>query len=151
MELKKALTSQGYFDDLENILKSQTNTNDKGGALEFGRVQKEIKDLQNRISLIWSNQSKMQLSEEALKLASDELNRLAKQKSDLEKYLATLNPKAADPYVFKEQSLFVENQIRWCMQGWPKANPAMRKRLLRRTIKEITYSRSLYESNKTSF
>jgi len=141
-ELRSALVTQGYFDDLEKTLKSQSDSNSIGGAAEFERAQKELKDIQNRITSIWTNQSRMQLSEDALKLASDELNRLAKQKQDLEKYLSTLDPKASDPFVFKEQSLFVENQIRWCMQGWAKATPAMRKRLLRRTIKEIVVTQT---------
>ena len=141
-ELKSALSTQGYFDDLEKTLKSQSDANNKGGAAEFDRAQKELKDVQNRINSIWTNQSRMQLGEEALRLASDELNRLAKQKVDLEKYLSTLDPKANDPYVFKEQTLFVENQIRWCMQGWTKATPAIRKRLLRRTIKEIVVTQT---------
>ena len=141
-ELKSALSTQGYFDDLEKTLKSQSDVNTKGGAAEFDRVQKELKDIQNRISSIWTNQSRMQLGEEALKLTSEELNRLAKQKQDLEKYLSTLDPKGNDPYVFKEQALFVENQIRWCMQGWAKATPAIRKRLLRRTIKEIVVTQT---------
>jgi len=137
-----ALVTKGYFDDLEKTLKSQSDSNTKGGAAEFDRTQKELKDIQNRITSIWTNQSRMQLSEDALKLASDELNRLAKQKQDLEKYLSTLDPKASDPFTFKEQTLFVENQIRWCMQGWAKATPAMRKRLLRRTIKEIVVTQT---------
>jgi site-specific DNA recombinase len=141
-ELRSALVTQGYFDDLEKTLKSQSDSNTKGGAAEFDRAQKELKDIQNRITSIWTNQSRMQLSEDALKLASDELNRLAKQKQDLEKYLSTLDPKASDPFAFKEQTLFVENQIRWCMQGWAKATPAMRKRLLRRTIKEIVVTQT---------
>ena len=84
----------------------------------------------------------MQLSDEALRLASDELNRLAKQKLELEGYRATLDPRAAGPEAFNDQATFVENQIRWCLQGWSKAAPAVRKRLLRRTIKDIVVTRT---------
>lgn len=136
-EFKNALKTQDYFVDLEKTLKSQAEANGKGNVAEFGRVQHELKEVTERISLVWANQGKMQLSEEALRLASEELNRLAKQKQDLEKYLAQLDPKGCDPQLYHEQALFVENQIRWCMQGWAKASAAVRKRLLRRTIKEI--------------
>jgi hypothetical protein len=84
----------------------------------------------------------MQLSEDALKLASEEMNRLAKQKADLEKYLEQIGPMETDAPSFREQALFVENQMRLCMQGWAKATPAVRKRLLRRTIKEILVTRT---------
>lgn len=136
-EFRNALKTQGYFEDLEKTFRAQAEANGKGNAAEFQRVQRDLKEVSERISTIWTNQGRMQLSEEAVRLASEELNRLAKQKQDLEKYLGQLDPKACDPEVYREQSLFVENQIRWCLQGWAKATPAVRKRLLRRTIKEI--------------
>ncbi len=141
-EFKTALRTQGYFQNLERILRDQAEVNGKGNAAEFERAQKEINATTEKINSIWMNQSRMQLGEEALKLASDELNRLAKQKRDLEKYLSQLGPKVTSPCVYREQSLFVENQIRWCMQGWSKATPAVRKRLLRRTVKEIVVTSS---------
>jgi site-specific DNA recombinase len=141
-EFKKALKTQGYFEDLEKTLLAHAEENHKSDASEFQRIQGELKETNERISAIWSNQSRMQLSEEALRLASGELNRLAKQKQDLEKHLAKLDPKACDPQTYREQCLFVENQIRWCLQGWIKASPAIRKRLLRRTIKVIVVTRT---------
>lgn len=86
--------------------------------------------------------SKPDATEEALRLASDELNRLAKHKQELEKHQSQLDPKAADRQTYREQALFIENQSRWCMQGWAKATPAVSKRLLRRTIKEIVVTRT---------
>lgn len=141
-EFKSALRTQGYFADLEKTLRAQAEANGKGSAAEFQRVQRDLKDVTERISMIWANQGRMQLSEDALRLASEELNRLAKQKQDLEKYLGQLDPKATDPQVFHEQALFVENQIRWCLQGWAKSTPSIRKRLLRRTIKEIVVTQT---------
>lgn len=88
------------------------------------------------------NQGKMQLNETALKFTSEQLNTLAKKKEDLEKYLNDLNYQPQSTEAIKEQVLFVENQIRLLMQGWAKATPATKKRLLRRTIKEIIITRS---------
>ena len=84
----------------------------------------------------------MQLNETALKFTSEQLNTLAKKKEDLEKYLNDLNYQPQSTEAIKEQVLFVENQIRLLMQGWAKATPATKKRLLRRTIKEIIITRS---------
>lgn len=141
-EFKYALTTAGYFEGLEKTLKSQAEAKTKDQSGEVSRVKKELAEVAGRISAIWTNQAKMQLSEEALKLASDEMNRLAKQKSDLEKYLEQLGPIETDGPSFREQALFVENQMRLCMQGWAKTTPAVRKRLLRRTIKEIVVTRA---------
>ncbi len=141
-EFKTALTTQGYFHNLEQMLRDQAEATGRGNASELERAQRELAITTERVNAIWLNQSRMQLSEDALKLASDELNRLAKQKADLEKYIHQLGPQVATSQLYKEQSLFIESQIRWCMQGWLKATPAVRKRLLRRTIKEIVVTRS---------
>ena len=79
----------------------------------------------------------MKLSEDALRLASDELNRLAQEKKILEKQLDGFDPSTFDAGTFREKALFIENQIRWCMQGWVKANDAVRKRMLRRVVKSV--------------
>ncbi len=136
-ELEIALKTQGYFDELAAILAKQSEVNNKGNAAEFQRVQQELKDVNLRISAIWTNQSRMQLSEEALKLASDELNRLAIQKQDLEKYQRQLGEHRSSPEIFREKANFIEAQVKWCLQGWVKAPAPVKKRLLRRTIKEI--------------
>ena len=78
----------------------------------------------------------MNLSEEALKIASEELNRLAKEKMTLESELKKLGPAPKEIDV-KTQVLFMENQVRNCISGWSKASHVVQKRLLRRTIKEI--------------
>lgn len=136
-ELKRALATQGYLDNLAETLKATYRAAHQGKTHEHKRLQSELSDVQARISAVWASQSRMQLSEDALRLASDELNRLAQEKQKLEEALKRLGPvPTAEPDI-REQVLFVENQIRACMLGWAKASPAVRKRLLRRTIKEI--------------
>ncbi len=136
-EFKTALVTAGYFNELEKVLKGQSDVKNKRSESEHSRAHKELSDVTKRIGTLWANQGRMQLGEEALRLASEELNRLAKQKDDLEKYVASVDRNAGRPAALKDQVLFVENQIRALLQGWPKATPAMRKRLLRRTVKEI--------------
>lgn len=140
-ELKAAISTQGYFDGLAENLKTIHEATHKGASAEYKRLQKELTAVQENISMVWVSQSRMQLSEEALRLASDELNRLAKEKQNLEVSLLHLGPISEIEVDIASQVLFVENQIRLCMQGWQKAPPAVRKRLLRRTIKEIVVTR----------
>ncbi len=139
---KTALNTAGYFQDFEKLLKTQAESKVKDVTGEVTRAKKELSEVSERISLIWANQGRMQLSEDALRLASEEMNKLAKQKADLEKYLGQLNPNEIEPESYKDQALYVENQMRLCMQGWAKATPAVRKRLLRRTVKEIVVTRT---------
>ncbi len=136
-EFKTALTTAGYFDNLEKFLREQSEAKNKQSDSEYDRVQKELSDITEKIRIVWANQARMQLGEEALRLAAEELNRLAKRKEDLERYVLGLNREPKDSAAFKSQALFVEKQMRALLQGWPKASSAMRKRLLRRTVKEI--------------
>ncbi len=141
-ELKKALKNERYFSNLEGILKRQAEENGRNEISETNRIQSELKTIGERINSLWINQAKMQLNDQALKLVSDELNRLAEEKQSLELRLSQLDPKSSDPQIYKDQALFIENQVRWCLQGWPKASAQVRKRLLRRTIKEILVTKT---------
>ena len=140
-ELKAALTTEGYFSDLAADIRKLGNAQNDGARSERKRLETESAEIQNRISAVWSNQSKMQLSEDALRLASEELNRLAKTKTDLDAQIKKLGPVDSSDSAPELKALFVENQVKMCMQGWSKATPAIKKRLLRRTIKEIIVTR----------
>lgn len=141
-EFKASLKTTGYFENLEKALLDQAQKKNKSTESERTRSERELTELQRRISTIWSNQARMQLSEEALQLASEELNSLAKRKTELEKYMQQLGPVDDTSKSCRDQVLFVQNQIQALLQGWPKATPEARKRLLRRTIKEIVVSRT---------
>lgn len=136
-EFKTALSTQGYFEELENILKTKAEVSNKDSKDEYERLRKALQDTSQRISVIWANQARMQLSEAALKLASEELNRLAQEKQSLEAQIAQIDLTAFNTDSPRHQALFVENQMRQCLQGWAKATPSLRKRLLRRVIKNI--------------
>lgn len=139
-ELRSALSSQGYMNDLAASIRKSFEATTKGSRAHRDRLEKELSQTKEQIAALWSNQAKMQLSEDALRLASEEMNRLAKEKTALEKALKDLGP-SEDDVDLGTKVLFVENQIRMCMQGWAKATPATRKRLLRRTIKEAIVTR----------
>ncbi|MCB0369678.1 MAG: recombinase family protein [Bdellovibrionales bacterium] len=140
-DLASALKDANYFVNLENTLKEQASSKNKNIESEYHRAKKELSEVSDQFSMLLLNQGKMQLNETALKFTSEQLNTLAKKKEDLEKYLNDLNYQPQDSEAIKEQVLFVENQIRLLMQGWAKATPATKKRLLRRTIKEIVITR----------
>src|SRR5690606_3085447 len=120
-----------YFVSLEKILKEQAYSKNKNSESEYQRAKKELSEVSDQFSMLLLNQGKMQLNETALKFTSEQLNTLAKKKEDLEKYLNDLNYQPQNAEAIKEQVLFVENQIRLLMQGWAKATPATKKRLLR--------------------
>lgn len=141
-ELRTALKTAGYFTDLEKMLRKQAEAQFSGSAGELARVETELNQINDRTRTIWENQGRMKLSDAALEMTSNELNRLATQKKELEIYRASLGSKPKAPQVYRDQAHFIEHNIRALFQGWAKATPAMKKRLLRRTIKEIVITRS---------
>lgn len=141
IEFKTAVKTAGYFEDLEKLLTEQYEAKNKKNTSEYTRTRNQLSEITARIKMIWTNQGQMQLNASALKLASEELNQLAKEKENLEKYLNQMDFEDQPSISAKSQVLFVENQIRMLLHGWQKATPAMRKRLLRRTVKEIYVTR----------
>lgn len=140
-ELRDALSTQGYFEGLEQTLRAHAKASGRQSRDEYERLKNALQETTNRISAIWANQSRMQLNEDALRLASEELNRLAKEKQVLEARISQIDPKDFDPKTFHAQALFVENQIRQFLQGWAKAPPSVRKRMLRRVVKDVVITR----------
>lgn len=116
-EFKKALGDGNYFVDLEQALKIQSEFKNKNSESEYHRAQKELAAVNSQFDGLMMNQGKMQLTDLALKLTSEELNRLAKKKEDMEKHIKSLDYQHQGIETFREQVLFVENQIRNLMQG----------------------------------
>lgn len=141
-EFKRALEAKGYFKELQRTFQDLADEKGSGNDASFRRAKGELLEVTKRIDAIWANQAQMQLEDAALRLVSEELNRLAKRKQELEKYVHEIETEQDHTASPRDQALFVENQIRWCMQGWAKAKPSVRKRLLRRTIKEIVVTRT---------
>lgn len=84
-EFKKALGDGNYFVDLEQTLKIQSESKNKNSESEYHRAQKELAAVNSQFNGLMMNQGKMQLTDLALKMTSEELNRLAKKKEDMEK------------------------------------------------------------------
>lgn len=140
-EFWEALKSQGYFQDLEETLKSRMEASSRTAQAENIRLRDALHSVNERITTIWVNQGRSHWSDDALRLASEELDRLAKERRALEAQISVLDLKKFSPEAAREQALFIENRIRWCMQGWQKASAALRKRMLRRVIKEIVVTK----------
>ena len=98
-EFEKSLQTAGYFDRLEKELRALDESKRQGQDSEVTRVRRELDQLNARVRAVWDNQGKMDLTNDGLRLVSEELNRLATQKQDLERYLAGMESGVNDPAI----------------------------------------------------
>lgn len=139
--LVRAVKTAGYFDDLEKRLKKVTKEQRPQAEKEIKRVSTTLQEIEERIAGIWSFQRNGKLTPEALELASNELNSLAKEKATLRAYLTQLGDSKPDEEEIRDQVEFVKTQMRDVVKGWQKANPTLKKRLIRRLIRSIVVTR----------
>lgn len=135
-DLREGLAAAGYFDKLEETITANAQHQKKNSKSETERLKKELEQTKGEVAGIWRLQTQAQLGEDSLKLASEQLEALAKQKKEIEKQLEELkeNEDIADS---ANQVKFAEGNVRDLLKGWTKATNAMKKRLLRRAIKKI--------------
>ncbi len=75
--------------------------------------------------------------EEALKLISDRLEGIASKKGQLTKYLAKLENQFSESIDAKESSEYIQEKLVAFENGFRKATAAQKKRLLRKTVKQL--------------
>lgn len=136
-DLKAGLTAAGYLNDLEKDIITSQESQAQLSKSEVDRLKKEFTEVSNEVSGIWRLQSEVQLGEDSLKMASEQLEALAKKKKALADQIQEHERIVADKALAKDKVIFVEDNLKDLLRGWAKATNAMKKRLLRRAIKRI--------------
>lgn len=127
-------------DYLKNIQKSlmHTSKEQKGSVTsERTRVQGVLKNIENKISTMWKVQAQGSLSGEALKMISEDLNKLALEKRKMMTYLESLEESADAIQDINGRVEIVGEQMEELLRGWKKASVAKRKLLLKRVLQAV--------------
>ena len=138
--LRAGLEAAGYAKHLEHTLTNSAKSNSSQIKEELDRANRDLQSIEGEIAGVWRLQSAASMGEESLILASQQLDKLAKNKSQIEKYICELQTRRETANSISEQAAFVETNLRNLVRGWSKATSSIKKRLLRRAIKEITIS-----------
>ena len=131
------LKEAGYFTNLNDRIKQAARSGNSNATSDIKRVKTALSDLEKQIAQIWQIQSRGQLTQDALQIISDDLNRLALEKKVLKEYLENLESAKVDQEEIREQSESLSERLREFEKGWAKAAPSLRKILLKRVIKNL--------------
>lgn len=139
--LKQSLVDSGYFDRLKKRLKEQSESSVSANTSEIARVKSELKELDQEASNIFKLQSGGSFGDQALKLISERLEDIAKKKSALSNYLSDVQHRAADGVTAAEDADYIKGKLVDFENGFRKSTPTQKKRLIRKTIKQIALTK----------
>ena len=139
--LKESLVKTGYFAGLKKTIARHSQSSSKGTSHELARAKSELQKLEIETSNIFNIQTQGSFGAEALKLMSERLEDIGKKKTALKTYLKTLEHQASESLVAGEAADYIEENIVDFENGFNKSAPGQKKRLIRKTIKQIALSK----------
>ncbi len=104
------------------------------------KIQRTLADINAEISSTFRMQSKLQEGTEALKLAVEHLEDLAKRRNELNLLLLELKAQEEGLVDAKEVVHGIRERILEFKKGFSKAPPAVQRRLLRKVIGNLSYT-----------
>lgn len=138
--LTYGLDRAGYLDKIEQSLVTTSKEQHGGLSSEKKRAQEQLNSIEAKIARVWQIQMQGDLNSEALKMISEDLNRLAQEKKSLASYLEAVEEKTAGIENLKGQVEFISDRMDEFVRGWKKASPTKKKLLLRRVINMVVVS-----------
>lgn len=140
--LRDGLKAAGYAKQLEKTLATTSDDSDANSKLELERVKLALRSVKDEMAGVWRLQASTKMSDDLLQSAAEQLEELSKKKTSLDEYLKELEATMKQRTTFRAQAEFAEENLSTLLRGWSKSSTAVRKRLLRRSIKNISITRS---------
>lgn len=135
--LKEGLVTKGYFKGLQQKIERFAKKSIGNTAAEIMRVKKEISDLETEAVNVFKIQTQGNFSAEAIKMISERLESISKQKALMLTHLLKLEGKVEENIDAAQASDYIKEKILAFESGFRKSTPAQRKRLVRKTIQQI--------------
>ena len=139
--LSEILLRSGHLDDVEENIRKAVGVEGSDLFAERDRVQKEILTLDSDIDAAFRLHSQMEKNPEVVGLIQEKLEKLADRKKRLVAHREALLTKLDQASDTKEARTGIEERARDFKKGWPKASVATKKRLIRRLIDRLIYTR----------
>lgn len=137
--LSEILLRAGHLDAVEENIRKASGAKGADLYAERDRVQGELTKLDMDID------AALKLGEqigtpEVLSLIQEKMEKLAAQKKRLVSHREVLLQQIAETNNIKEVRSSIEDNARQFKQGWRKASPAIKKRMVRRVIDRLIYT-----------
>ena len=152
--LDEILFRAGHLDQVEEDVRKSLSVglSDLGVRRDF--VNRQIAELEGELNSIIKLQMSLDMASAGAELVKEKLDQVATRKRELvqeREFLRTEIEKSEDA---KEIRGVIEDNATYFKQGWKKATPVLRKRLLRRVIETIHFTpdclKILYITDKAS-
>lgn len=135
--LKDSLVDSSYFKKLQTRLKQLTERSTTDYSDQIKHVQKEIAMLEQEATNIFRMQAQDNFGSDVLKMMSDRLELIAKQKNQYVESLKMFESKQNDVFDAAESAQFIRSSIVEFEKGFDKAPMGLKKRLVRNTLKQV--------------
>ncbi len=139
--LKESLQQAGYFKRLEKRFGEFSSKTTKGSAEELVRARAELQDVAQEASNIFRLQGQGTFGADTLKMMSERLDIIARKKEQVTKHIAAVERNLNECFDAAEASEYVRDKMVDFENGFRKAPPAVQKRLLRKTVKQLALLR----------
>lgn len=137
--LSKTMVQAGYFDRIEENLSKAVDEQPKRIRDEAQRIRKAIGDLDKEIASIFKLQAQLESGSEAAKLAAEHLEKLGNDRKAMSLRLADLSDLEHGFQETHEMRNVIEGKVLEFKKGYPKATPAVKRRLVRKVLRQLIY------------
>lgn len=134
-----ATQDAGYLEKIERNIREMQNVKSLSAARDKRAMKDQLKNVQLRIDNLLLMQGQAS-SADVIKHAVKTFEALSKEKSELEDKIARLDSGADQEELIKESVQVIQDNLREFERGFRKAKGSMKKRLLRRLLKQVVLS-----------
>lgn len=134
--LWSATQDAGYLSKIEQNIKEMQNVKSLSAARDKRAIKEQLKSVQVRIDNLLLMQGQAS-SADAMKLVMKTFETLSKEKTELEEKIARVDSGVDQVELVRESVQVIQDNLRDFERGFRKAKGSMKKRLLRRLLKQV--------------
>ncbi|QDK47380.1 hypothetical protein DOM22_05460 [Bdellovibrio sp. ZAP7] len=135
--LTNVISRAGYMNGIEANLRSIANETPENVADQIAKVKSALAEVEAEIKATFKLQLKASPGTEAAQLAVEHLEVLGKKKKQLNSVLGSLSEQEETVIDTKGILRAIQNRVAEFKKGFPKANAFLKRRLLRKVLKEL--------------
>ncbi len=135
--LKENLADSSYFKKLQKKLSELTEKSSTNYTEQIKKLKAEIKSLEQESVNIFRMQAQGNFNSDVLKMMSERLEFIAKQKSQYNESLKMCESRQGDVFDAKDSTHFIQTTFVDFEKGFDKAPVGLKKRLVRNTFKQV--------------
>lgn len=139
--LSEIILQAGYLNDIEENIRESLNLDGRDFAYRKDSIARQLSDIQRQIDDLLDFQLSSAKASGSAEIIQEKLDELANRKRSLVRESEEVGYLQAQQNSVASAKATIKERVEGLKRGWKKANPTMKKRLLRQII-ESAYFRS---------